>query len=135
MPASHGQSERLEFHFISTYRNLLDVLKDHELAALGDAYVNFIFSLASSRRLGKPTGKKVDSRILANALRKANLRESLPPRVDRHKQADAAEALIMYAWIRGIITIEECIAVLEKESSPEEGFGTLLEMILRRVKF
>jgi len=108
---------------------------DRELAALGDAYVNFIFSLASSRKLNRPTGSKVKSEILANALRKANLRESLPSRFDRHRQADAVEALIIYAWLKGIFTTEECVTIVEKEVQPDEGFSALIQGILGRVKF
>jgi len=135
LSALYGQNGKAEFPFISKYKNLRDVLTDYELATLGDAYVNFVYSLALSKRLNKPTGKKVASRFLANALRMANLRELLPSRVDRHRQADAAEALIIYAWIKGIITIEECDTILEKEIQPDEGFSMLLKTILRRVKF
>lgn len=135
MPASYNQSRKLEFPFISKYRKLHDVLTDQDLAGLGDAYVNFVFSLASSKRLSKPTGEKVNSWVLAEALRKADLRESLPSRVDRHKQADAAEALIVYGWIRGAITIKECVTVLEQETAPDEGFSILLQRISRRLEF
>jgi len=120
---------------MSRYKNLPDVLTDHELAALGDACVNFVFSLASSKRLKKPVGKKVKSWILANALRRADLRKLLPSRVDRHRQADAAEALIIYAWMKGIISIEECVTILGKELETDEGFTTLLQTISYRVKF
>ena len=134
MRDSCGQSQDLKFPFVTRYRNLVDIMTDHELAALGDAYVNFIFSLALSRKMNRPVGMKVQSLVLWKALKKADVRKLLPHRVDRHKQADAAEAIIVYAWIRGIVTIEECVAILEKEIEPDEAFTLLLQKILRKVK-
>jgi len=101
---------------------------------LGDAYVNFIYSLALSKRLGEPLGKKVSSDVLAKSLKKANLRDLLPSRIDRHKQADAAEALILYVWARKIISLDEAVRILESEEMPEEGFSLLLKKIWEKVK-
>lgn len=42
--------------FVKTHRNLTEVLTGHKLASLGDAYVNFAYSLALSNRTGRPTG-------------------------------------------------------------------------------
>ncbi|MFQ6095930.1 MAG: ribonuclease III family protein [Candidatus Bathyarchaeia archaeon] len=125
----------MKFPFLTRYRSLVEIMTDRELSALGDAYVNFIFSLALSRRLDRPVGMKAQSTVLSRALRKADLRKLLPHRVDRHKQADAAEAIIVYAWIRGIVTIEECVAILEQETEPDEAFAILLKTILKKVKF
>lgn len=125
----------MKFPFLTRYRSLVEIMTDRELSALGDAYVNFIFSLALSRRLDRPVGMKAQSTVLSRALRKADLRKLLPHRVDRHKQADAAEAIIVYGWIRGIVTIEECVAILEQETEPDEAFAILLQTILKKVKF
>ena len=114
------------FVFISKYKNLREVLTDQKLAALGDAYVNLIYSLALSRIKGEPTGAKVDNRLLAEALKKAGLRSLLPPRVDRHKQADAAEALIVYAWVRGSMTMQEGVSILEQGHDTVEAFCSFL---------
>jgi len=121
------------FAFIPQYRSLHEVLTDHKLAALGDAYVNFIYSLALSNRRGEPIGAKVDSRILAEALKRAELRKFLPSRADRHKQADAAEALIVYAWIQGLITIEDGVNILKQHEDATEAFCSFLLMAKRRL--
>lgn len=110
------------FTFIPEYKSLREVLTNQKLAALGDAYVNFIYSVALSKRKGEPTGAKVDSRLLAEALRKSGLRNLLPSRIDRHRQADAAEALIVYAWIWNAMTIEEGIGILEQHEDMVEAF-------------
>jgi len=114
------------FAFVSEYKNLREVLADQKLAALGDAYVNFVYSLALSKRKGEPVGAKVDSRLLAEALRKAGLRNLMPSRIDRHKQADAAEALIVYAWVQDAMTIEEGVSILEQSEDMVEAFCSFL---------
>jgi hypothetical protein len=114
------------FTFISRHKDLHEVLVDQKLAALGDAYVNFVYSVALSKRKGEPTGAKVDNRLLAQALKKAGLRSLLPSRIDRHKQADAAEALILYAWVRGSMTMEEGISILEQGEDTVDAFCSFL---------
>ena len=121
------------FAFVSEYKNLREVLADQKLAALGDAYVNFVYSLALSKRKGEPVGAKVDNRLLAEALRKAGLRNLLPSRIDRHKQADAAEALIVYAWVQDAMTIEEGISILEQNEDMVEAFCSFLLAARRKI--
>ncbi|MBT8171790.1 hypothetical protein KJN74_02825 [Candidatus Bathyarchaeota archaeon] len=108
------------------YENLKEVMMDQKLAKLGDAYVNFLYSLALSKKYGTPTGIKVKGRLLADAFKKAGLRRCLPSRIDNHKQADAAEALIVYVWIKGLMTLEEGLEILEKNEDDIEGFSCLL---------
>jgi hypothetical protein len=88
--------------------------------------VNFLYSLAVSKKDGEPTGIKVKGRLLADAFKKAGLRKLLPSRIDRHKQADAAEALIVYAWTLGVMTMEEGLDILEKTEDSVEAFSCLL---------
>ena len=114
------------FDFIPKYESLSEVLLDQNLAKLGDAYVNFLYSLVLSKKEGKPTGTKVKSRLLADAFKKAGLRKFLPSRINRHKQADAAEALLVYAWIRGSVTMEEGQKILEENEDEIEAFTVLL---------
>lgn len=114
------------FTLTRKYESLSEVLLDQKLAKLGDAYVNFLYSLALSKKDGTPTGIKVKGRLLADAFKKAGLRDFLPSRIDRHKQADAAEALIVYAWIEGSITMEEGLEILEQNEDSIEAFSDLL---------
>lgn len=112
--------------FLKNYTSLSQVLADKTLASLGDAYVNFVYSLALSKKVGKPRGKKVKGAPLAEAVRKAGLRQLLPSRIDTHVLSDAAEALLVYAWLNKIITLEESVEVLEKTDELEEGLTRLL---------
>ena len=114
------------FSFIPKYETLTEVLLDQKLAKLGDAYVNFLYSLVLSKKNKEPTGTKVKGQILANAFKKAGLRKFLPSRINRHKQADAAEALIVYAWIKEQMNMEEGIEILEKNEDNIEAFSLLL---------
>ena len=121
------------FTFIPKYESLSEVLMDQKLAKLGDAYVYILYSLALSKMNGKPTGIKVKGRLLADAFKKAGLRKFLPSRIDRHKQADAAEALIVYAWIRGSMTMEEGLKILEQSGDKVEAFSLLLLTAKRKI--
>jgi hypothetical protein len=121
------------FAFISQYKNLREVLMDQKLAALGDAYVNLVYSLALSKKKGEPTGAKVDNRLLAQALKRVGLRSLLPARIDRHKQADAAEALIAYAWVRGLVTMEEGVNILERGEDMLEAFCSFLRTAMKKI--
>ena len=127
---SFKHSER----FLKSYTSLSQVLTDKPLAALGDAYVNFVYSLALSKRIGKPKGKKMKGAPLADAVRKAGLRESLPTRIDKHAISDAAEALLVYAWLNNIITLEESVEVLEKTDDLENGLTQLLLKAKEKIK-
>jgi len=133
LPTWTGLTGKKELQFIPTHGSISDVFDDHDLAALGDAFVNFVYSIALSKKLGKPVGRKVDSSTLASALRKADLRKFLPSRTDRHKQADAAESLIVYAWLDGEISLEETLRIMEKEVEAVEAFSLLLQRIYKSV--
>lgn len=122
------------FAFIPKHENLSEVLMDQKLAKLGDAYVNFLYSLALSKKKGEPAGTKVKGRLLADAFKKADLRKFLPSRIDRHKQADAAEALIVYAWVQNSMTMEEALEILEQNEDAVEAFSCLLLTAKSRVE-
>ena len=114
--------------------NLAAILADHNLAALGDAFINFAYSLALSRRKGVPDGKKVKGSILAEALRRAGLRDYVPSSVSSHVLADAAEALLVYAWLQNCLTLEESVATLEKNEDFTDGLSRLLLTARNRIK-
>jgi hypothetical protein len=120
--------------FTETHDTLTAVLTDHKLASLGDAFVNLAYSLALSNRRGRPSGARVKGSLLAEGLRRAGLRPHVPSRATRHMLADAAEALIVYAWLQGCITLEESAATLEKSEDLAEGLNQLLQKIMRRIR-
>ncbi|RLI47414.1 hypothetical protein DRO69_00595 [Candidatus Bathyarchaeota archaeon] len=119
--------------FLKKYKSLQEVLLDKDLAGLGDMYVNFVHSLALSRKLRKPVGVKVNNRILAEAVRKSGLRKMLPGRIDRHAQGDAAEALIVYAWLRDVVGFEDCLRIMGRSEDLAEALTQLLREIGKRL--
>lgn len=118
--------ERTKFIFTPVYGAIGEVLADDNLASLGDAYTNLVYSLYLSLRNGTPCGAKAASRVLCEAFRRAGLRALLPHRMDRHKQADAAEALLAYVWLHGLITLRESVEILHKNKDIVLGFASLL---------
>jgi len=118
---------------LKKYTSLQEIMLDKDLAKLGDAYVNFVFSLASSQRLQKPVGAKVDNQTLARAIKNAGLRGTLPRRIDRHAQGNAAEALIVYAWLQKVLGLEDCLRILRENESPDEAFTELLQEIRKKL--
>lgn len=120
-------------------------MRHKELAKLGDPLTNLIFSLALSIQMRQFEGKKVSGRILAAAIRGADLRHLAPSRLDAHDLGDCVEAMIAYGWIRGFFTIPEAANKLyeqflrtgvgTKQSKAERleaiamGFSALLQLI------
>jgi hypothetical protein len=90
---------------LKNYDSLEEILLDKDLTGLGDAYVNFIYSLAMSQRYQRPMGAKVKNQILADAIEKSGLRKRLPHRIDRHTRSNAAEALLVFAWLNVILDL------------------------------
>jgi hypothetical protein len=119
---------------IKNYNSLQQILADRELASLGDAYINFVYSLALSQRRSKPSGAKVKGTALAEALRKAGLRKHLPSRIDKHALSDAAEALAVYGWLHNLLTLEESVEILAKTDSLVEGLMQMLLRVKERIK-
>ncbi|MFW9821703.1 MAG: ribonuclease III family protein [Candidatus Thorarchaeota archaeon] len=98
---------------------------DKGLAKIGDAIVNLAYSIAKSIVLTKNndenkvsrTGLKVSKRILAVALKNANMKDFAKTRADAHDLADTVEALIAYVWLNNQISLNEIIDHLSSNLS------------------
>jgi hypothetical protein len=112
---------------------LRKILTDKGLAKLGDAYVNFIYSLVLTEIEGKPTGIKVSDRILADAAKKSGLKDLLAKRTRRDDIANAVEALIVYVWREKLMKTEEAVDILKKNPNPYIAFTNLTLEATRRV--
>jgi len=121
-------------NFAKKHTSLPEILADRGLAKVGDAFVNFVFSLATSNKLGLPTNVRVSGTVLSQALKKAGYRKYLPRRTNRHEQSDAVEALIFYSWIEGLLSLEECVSILQPDADiPIDAFATLITTIIERL--
>ncbi|MEM2882099.1 MAG: ribonuclease III family protein [Candidatus Bathyarchaeia archaeon] len=112
-------------------RALEEVLRDRGLAQLGDAYVNFICSLAASISEGRPRGLKVSDAVLAEAAKRCGARALLPKRSKRGDIANAAEALLVYAWIVGIERMGDAVELICRAGGPSpDALSGLLQRAL-----
>jgi hypothetical protein len=119
---------------MSAPRDIRQVVRDKKLASLGDAFVNFVYSLALSKVKGKPQAVKVSDRILAEAFRLAELRKYLGTRVSRKELANASESLLFEAYDRKLLTIDESVGkIAENPDGPEAGLSELLRVAAERL--
>jgi hypothetical protein len=118
---------------LKKYDSLQELLLDKDLASLGDSYVNFVYSLAMSQKLKRPVGGKVENQTLADAVTKSGLRKFLPHRVDRHTRGNAAEALLVFAWLSDLLDLNECTDALSKGDNQSEAFAGLIRDVLRKL--
>jgi len=110
-------------------------IRDKELASLGDAFVNFVYSLALTQRDGHPKGVKVSDRILSEAFRLAGLRQYLGTRISKKDLANATESLLVDAYRKQLLTIEESVKVLcQNPDGPEAGLLDLLTLAAERME-
>ena len=113
---------------------LRQIMRDKQLASLGDAYVNFVYSLALTRISDCPQAVKVSDRILAEAFKLAALRPYLGTRIQRKDMANACESLLIEAYRRGLLTIEESVRVIsENPDGPVAGLSGLLRLAAERL--
>jgi hypothetical protein len=110
------------------------ILMNKEVAKLGDAYLNFIYSLARSIRDGRIVGEKISNRILAEAIRSSGLRSLLPQRLSRREIGGAAEAIITYSVAKGLISTDECLKILEETTDPVLSFTLILRKLKEKYK-
>lgn len=110
------------------------VVNDKQLASLGDAFVNFIYSLALTEINGCPRAIKVSDRILSDAFRLAGLREYLGTRLSKKDLANAAESLLVEAYRKNLISIDESVSILTRDpKNPQEGLSNLLKTTAERI--
>jgi len=110
------------------------VMRDKQLASLGDAFVNFIYSLALTKIKDRPQGIKVSDRILSEAFRLANLRAYLGSHLARKDLANAAESLLVEAYRKRLLTVEESVEILTRNpNGPASGLSDLLKLAAERV--
>ena len=118
---------------MSNPETIRQIMRDKQLASLGDAYVNFIYSLALTKTSSQPRAIKVSDKILAEAFRVSGLREYLGTRVSRKDLANASESLLVEAYRKGLLTIDESVNILSNNpDGPAAGLSELLKLAAER---
>jgi len=116
-------------------REVQEVLRNPQLARLGDAFVNFIFSLALTQSCGEPVGIKVSDKVLFEAAKKSAIRSFLPRRMKRGHVANVVEALIVNSWLKKSLSIEEMTRIVcRNPGNLSDAAAELLKDILERMK-
>jgi len=116
-------------------QTLTKVITDNAMAQFGDALLNFAYSLALTEVTGRPRGTKVPDKTLAEAAVKAGLRKRLSRRVGRGDVANSLEALLGFAWLQRLMTLDEIVVCLKAQSTaPSENFARLAEVALARLE-
>lgn len=116
-------------------REVREVLRNPQLARLGDAFVNFLFSLALTQSTGEPVGIKVSDKVLFEAAKKSGIRSLLPRRMKRGHIANIVEALIVHSWLKKSLSLEEMTQIVS--SHPDnlpDATTELLKEIFERMK-
>jgi hypothetical protein len=109
-------------------------MRDKQLASLGDAFVNFTYSLALTQTNGKPQAVKVSDRILAEAFKLSGLRKYLGTRVSKKDLANASESLLVDAYRKKLITIEESVRILSQNPDGlQAGLSELMKLTAERI--
>jgi hypothetical protein len=93
-------------------KKLRPIMRDHSLAKFGDTLTNFLYSLAKTKALDKPTGLSVYDKALAEVLRQIGLRDIMPSSSPAGVLGDGVEALIGYVYLEEIMTLEEMTSII-----------------------
>jgi hypothetical protein len=114
----------------SRNNELREVLDNPKLARLGDAYINFLLSLALTEATGSPVGIKVSDKTLFEAAKKSGIRAFLPRRMKRGEVANVVEALIVHSWLKKSFSIDEMIQILSThlDNMPDAVAKLLIEI-------
>jgi dsRNA-specific ribonuclease len=113
---------------------LREVMRNKRLASLGDAFVNFVYSLALTETSGEPRAVKVSDRTLANAFKMTGLRRYLGTRISKKDMANASESLLLEGYQKRLITIDESVRTLsENPDGLEAGLSELMKLTADRI--
>lgn len=113
---------------------LSEVLFDRELSSFGDSLLNFAYSLATTLSRGRPSGVRMPNSVLVEVAEVSGLRRLLPKRVTRKQRADAVESLLAYAWIRGMVNMEQLVNELKIcVEKPSEALTPIVRGILEEL--
>lgn len=94
---------------------LRTIMRNHDLAKFGDTVTNFVYSLAKTNTFSTPYGERVFDKSLAEAIRKSNLRSLMPSNSSSGDLGDGAEALIGYASLNNIMSIDGMVEIVQNK--------------------
>jgi len=113
---------RNQFEEKNPEKSLLAFIVTKGNSKLGDALVNFIYSLAKSAVSTQATGTKVSDYVLSTAYRSSIWEKNEGLRLKGRKGylADHVESLVLYFWVFELVSLEEMVEYLTKSLNPEK---------------
>ena len=104
----------LKEHLFKGNSNFQTFILDKNNAKLGDALVNFLYSLAKSIVLKRNTGIKVSDYILSEAYRNSLWfkEKKLLIRGKKGRRGDIIEAMMLYFWLSIPDSLEKFVNIL-----------------------
>jgi hypothetical protein len=87
------------------------------IAQLGDAFINFLYSVSRSIAYKQASGCKVSDTVLSNAYRASLLKKKVLMKGDRDKIGDGVEAIIIWAWAQNYLTLKEMLYIITSHLS------------------
>ncbi|MFX1516522.1 MAG: ribonuclease III family protein, partial [Promethearchaeota archaeon] len=114
------KSLRIQDEKTGSSKNLLTYVHNKSNAKLGDALVNFIYSVAKSLVSEIPTGMKVSDSILSEAFKGSSWHKTKILKLSgkKNRVADSVEALILYFWVYEDLSLKNMIDPLESQLEP-----------------
>ena len=102
--------------FLNVEASINDFISHKGNAKLGDALVNFLYSLAKSIATNHTTGIKVSDYVLAQAYKNSKWHENknVVIKGDKGRIADAIEGLILYFWAVKKLSLTALVEPLSK---------------------
>ncbi|MFX0124550.1 MAG: ribonuclease III family protein [Candidatus Hodarchaeota archaeon] len=114
------KSLRIHDEITGRNKNLTTYVYSKNNAKLGDALVNFIYSMAKSLASEIPTGMKVADSILSEAYKGSSWYKTNTLKLSGKKNriADAVEALILFFWVHEELSLKNLIEPLKSQLEP-----------------
>ncbi len=97
---------------VNTSDNWSILVKDKDLAQLGDSITNLVYSFAMTFNKGKCIGLKAPDSILANAFHSSTIKEIFPLRGKKNQIGDIVEAILLLSWLKAIMSLDEMVRIL-----------------------
>ncbi len=112
--------QKIKIPFSPDYANIEDILYSKHLASLGDALVNYCYSVARFAINPLLTSSvRVWDSSLATAIRQSPFNSYIKKRISQGELGDCVEAIVAWTYMIGAITLENIIEIL-KQNLPQE---------------
>ena len=102
------------------------ILQSKELARLGDFLVNYTYSAVRIGKYGLAASIHVWDKCLTKGMELANLRSYLGKKTKPDRVADAGEAIVAYAYLTNLMSLEDMISVID-ENLNETHFNSKVQ--------